>query len=149
MSVRSLDQVVGRDGDRQPFQKTLLSTLRRSLPVGPRTNQMNCQELASRLELMHPDASPHEIARMCLLILNSVNDPSPLQNEESLKTACRAASFRLDAAADQHAAMSEELEGLCADGPIRFSPDQIWILLRAVKVQSQLLELYTEYPALV
>jgi len=86
---------------------------------------------------------------MCLLILTATKDSSTLYNDETLRAAWRAASFRLDAAADQHAAMSDELEGLCADGPVRFSPDQIWILLRAVKVQSQLLELYTEIPALV
>ena len=110
---------------------------------------MNCQELANRLALLYPKTTPHEIARMCLLILTSAKNPLTLQSDEALKTAWRAASFRLDAAADQHAAMTAELEGLCADGPIRFSPEQIWILLRAVKVQSQLLELYTEIPALV
>jgi hypothetical protein len=44
--------------------------------------------------------------------------------------------------------MSEELETLFGEGPVRFSADQIWTLLRAVKVQSQLLELYAGTPAL-
>ena len=110
---------------------------------------MTCQELAEKLAYMQPDASSTDIARFCLLILNSTNDSSLLDDEDNLRAAWRAASFRLEAAADQHAAMSSELECLCQDGPIRFSPDQIWTLLRAVKVQNQLLELYTELPALV
>lgn len=108
---------------------------------------MNCQELAIKLAQMQPEGSPTDIARMCLLILNSTKDLESLSDDDSLRDACRAANFRLEAAADQHAAMAVELEGLCCDGPIRFSPDQIWTLLRAVKVQSQLLELYTEAPA--
>jgi hypothetical protein len=111
--------------------------------------KMNCQELATKLAELQPEGSPTDIARLCLLVLNSTKDIDSLQDENRLREACRVASFRLEAAADQHSAMANELEGLCSDGPIRFSPDQIWTLLRAVKVQSQLLELYTETPAFV
>lgn len=111
--------------------------------------KMNCQELATKLAELQPEGSPTDIARLCLLVLNSTKDIDTLHDEERLREACRAASFRLEAAADQHGAMANELENLCGDGPIRFSPDQIWTLLRAVKVQSQLLELYTETPAFV
>jgi hypothetical protein len=107
---------------------------------------MNCQELAGKLAELQPQASPADIARLCLLILNSAKDPSVLRDEESAIAAWRTACFRLEAAADQYAAMSSELGELCQDGPVRFSPDQIWTLLRAVKVQNQLLELYTEAP---
>lgn len=110
---------------------------------------MTCQELAEKLARIQPDASSADIARLCLLILNAATDDAILDDDETLLTARRAANFRLQAAADQHAAMSDELAELCKDGPVRFSPDQIWTLLRAVKVQSQLLELYTETPALV
>ena len=50
--------------------------------------------------------------------------------------------LRLQAATDQHAAMTEELESLARSDPQRFTPDQIWILIRAIKVQSQILQLY-------
>jgi len=110
---------------------------------------MNCEQLANRLGFFHPQASPTDIARLCLLILNACENEALLRDDEYLRTASRAAGFRLEAAADQHSAMSQELEKLCEDGPVRFSPDQIWTLLRAVKVQSQLLELYTASPALV
>jgi len=108
---------------------------------------MTCEQLAHELASIQPQASSVDIARLCLLILNSCDDESQLHDEAYLRTACRAAGFRLEAVADQHSAMSCELDLLCQDGPVRFSPDQIWVLLRAVKVQSQLLELYTGRPA--
>ncbi len=110
---------------------------------------MNCQELAAKLSVWQPDRSPTEIARLCLMIFTAVEDPSTLSEEAVLREAWRTVRFRMDAAADQHAAMAIELEQLCHDGPVRFSPDQIWTLLRAVKIQSQVLELYTDTPALV
>jgi hypothetical protein len=121
----------------------------RAFDARPLGTVMTCEQLAGRLAKLHPDASAIDIARLSLLILNACDDSSLLRDEEFLQTACRAASFRLEAVADQHLAMSCELELLCQDGPVRFSPDQIWTLLRAVKVQSQLLELYTQSPALV
>ena len=45
-------------------------------------------------------------------------------------------------------AVAAELDAICIDGPVQFRPDQLWTLLRAVKVQSQILELYTDQPAL-
>jgi hypothetical protein len=38
--------------------------------------------------------------------------------------------------------MTEELETLARSDPQRFTPDQIWVLIRAIKVQSQILQLY-------
>ena len=59
-----------------------------------------------------------------------------------LTQAWREAGLRLQAATDQHAAMTEELESLARSDPRRFTPDQIWVLIRAIKVQSQILQLY-------
>jgi hypothetical protein len=50
--------------------------------------------------------------------------------------------LRLQAATDQHAAMTEELESLARSDPRKFTPEQIWVLIRAIKVQSQILQLY-------
>jgi len=111
-------------------------------------NVMTCEILAGRLAALQPELSATDVARLCLLILNSCVDVSELSDDASLKSAVRAANFRLEAVADQHSAMAEELDAMCVDGPVRFSPDQIWTLLRAVKVQSQLLELYTNTPAM-
>jgi hypothetical protein len=51
-------------------------------------------------------------------------------------------------ATDQHAAMTEELEELAASDPKSFNQDQIWILIRAIKVQSQVLQMYVGHALL-
>lgn len=110
---------------------------------------MTCHELAERLALLRPDLPPAEIARMCLLLLGSGSDLADFDDDGRLILAWRAATFRLEVATDQYAAVAEELESIATNGPIVFSPDQLWTLLRAVKVQGQLLDLYTENVALV
>jgi hypothetical protein len=56
--------------------------------------------------------------------------------------------LKLQAATDQHAAMTSELESLAASDPQHFQPEQIWILIRAIRVQSQILQLYVGHPVL-
>ena len=109
---------------------------------------MTCHELAKRLAELQPDLGPVDVARLCLMILSNCDDMDRLQDEQALMAIWKSSMFRLEAASDQHAAVASELDAMCGEGPIRFSPDQLWILLRAVKVQSQILELYTDQPAL-
>lgn len=109
---------------------------------------INCQQLAGRLRELYPEYTEAEIAQLCLLIYRTLTPASRLESSAQVHQAARAAQFRLDAVADQHTAMTEELTELFGDGPLRFSADQIWTLLRAVKVQNQLLELYVGLPSL-
>ena len=109
---------------------------------------MTCHELAQRLHHLQPDLAPIDVARLSLMILSQCDDLGQLSDEKSLLSAWKNATFRLEAASDQHAAVAEELDAICGDGPVEFTPDQLWVLLRAVKVQSQILELYTDEPAL-
>lgn len=103
---------------------------------------MNCHELAERIQRLEPDADTRDIARLCLLLSNQVEDVGALQDEQLLSAAWSEMGLRLQAATDQHAAMTEELENLANSDPQKFSPEQIWILVRAIKVQSQILQLY-------
>ena len=103
---------------------------------------MNCQDLASRIQRLQPDAAARDVARLCLLLANATDDVSKLSDDQILTTAWREMGLRLQAATDQHAAMTEELESLAKSDPRRFTPDQIWVLIRAIKVQSQILQLY-------
>ena len=103
-----------------------------------------CHHLAERISQLDPELSPTCVARLCLLMLSEAKDLDELESEEGLRSAWKHASFRLEAATDQYAAVSQELEEMCDSGPIQFTPDQLWVLLRAVKVQSQILELYTD-----
>lgn len=109
---------------------------------------MTCTELAARIEQLQPDASPRDVARLCLLLTNFVDELQSLDDEQALAEAWNEMGIRLQAATDQHAAMTEELEALAGSDPERFSMDQIWVLIRAIKVQSQVLQLYVGLPAL-
>ena len=109
---------------------------------------MTCHDLVKRLSELQPELSQADIARLALMIFTQCPDPSGLSDDAVLMSAWKNATFRLEAASDQHAAVAEELDSMCSDGPVQFSPDQLWVLLRAVKVQSQILELYTDQPAL-
>lgn len=103
---------------------------------------MTCHELAKRLSELKPELSAIDVARLCLMIL-SQTEGDDLRDDAELLSAWQHASFRLEAASDQHAAVADELAAACDDNPHGFNQDQLWILLRAVKVQSQVLELYT------
>ena len=105
---------------------------------------MNCHEIVQRLAAISPDLSQVELARLTLMILVQTEDSSRLQDDQALIHAWKSATFRLESASDQHAAVANELDRMCNDGPVQFTPDQLWVLLRAMKVQSQDLELYTE-----
>jgi len=107
---------------------------------------MTCQELADRVQRLQPEASARDVARVCLLLSNSVDDVSKLDDDDLLTAAWREAGLRLEAATDQHAAMTEELESLARSDPRQFTPEQIWILIRAIKVQGQILQLYVGEP---
>ncbi|NQT40242.1 MAG: hypothetical protein HQ581_22305 [Planctomycetes bacterium] len=107
---------------------------------------MNCQELAARIEEMQPSALPRDVARLCLLLTNYIDDIDDLSGEDALSAAWREMGIRLEAATDQHAAMTDDLEVLAQRNPGEFTLDQVWTLIRAIKVQSQILQLYIGSP---
>lgn len=109
---------------------------------------MNCQLLAANIEKLQPEADPRDVARLCLLLTNFVDDVEALSDENALTTAWQEMGLRLQAATDQHAAMTDELEKLASSDPKQFTQDQIWVLIRAIKVQSQVLQLYVGSPPL-
>lgn len=113
-------------------------------PPEPPTNNaiMRCQELARRIESLQPQAETRDVARLCLLLSNWTEDVDQFEDHETLAKAWKELNLRVQATADQHAAMTEELENLAKSDPKRFSSEQIWILIRAIKVQSQILQLY-------
>jgi hypothetical protein len=110
------------------------------------TDMMKCTELAQRIEQIQPKAPPQDVARLCLLLANEVNDLDGLRDRVALLDAWKRMGLQLQLATDQHAAMTQELEDLARSNPESFSQDQIWILIRAIKVQSQVLQMYVGHP---
>ena len=109
---------------------------------------MNCQDLAKQIQELQPEASIQDVARLCLLLSNSSESPQDYTDHEKLKSAWQEVGLKLQAATDQHAAMTQELEELANSDPEKFTRDQIWILIRAIKVQSQVLQMYVGHPIL-
>lgn len=109
---------------------------------------MTCHELAQRIEQIEPSASARDVARLCLLLTNNHPNADALANQEALRGACQQTSLMLQVATDQHAAMTQDLEELAASDPEKYSPEQVWVLIRAIKVQSQALQLYVGQPML-
>lgn len=109
---------------------------------------MNCQELAQRIQKLQPEASTQDVARLCLLLANQAEQLSEFADGAKLQSAWKETGLKLQAATDQHAAMTQELEALANSDPEQFTRDQIWILIRAIKVQSQVLQMYVGQPLL-
>ena len=109
---------------------------------------MTCTELAEQIERLQPNATPQDVARLCLLLTNTVDELEDLRDQRALQDAWKRTGLKLQVATDQHAAMTEELEVLAASDPDRFTQDQIWVLIRAIKVQSQVLQMYVGHALL-
>lgn len=124
--TRAFDRRESLDGDQRSFSSSI----------------MNCTDLAERIERLQPDATPKDVARLCLLLSNTVESVETFENEDRLATAWKEMGLKLQVATDQHAAMTQELEDLARSDPRKFTPDQIWVLIRAIKVQSQILQFY-------
>ena len=109
---------------------------------------MNCQSLAENIQKLQPQASTQDVARLCLLLANDSDELDEFQEVDKLRSAWNQIGMKLQAATDQHAAMTQELEDLANSDPEKFSRDQIWVLIRAIKVQSQVLQMYVGQPLL-
>lgn len=103
---------------------------------------MKCSALAAKIESIYPNADPLEVARMTALICSSVKDRSRLNDRQAFLDAWQEATIRIQAATDQHAAVAAEMSELAGFDPRSITTDQAWILIRAIKVQTQLLKCY-------
>ncbi len=109
---------------------------------------MNCQKLARQVEELEPHASTQDVARLCLLLANNYAADDVLEDADAMRSAWQDACLKLQFATDQHAAMTQELEELASSDPEKYTRDQVWVLIRAIKVQSQVLQLYVGQPVL-
>ena len=109
---------------------------------------MTCDELAERIQELEPHASAKDVARVCLLLANNNGNLDQLRDVAHLQRAWQETGLKLQAATDQHAAMTQELEDLANSDPEKYSQEQVWVLIRAIKVQSQVLQLYVGEAAL-
>ncbi len=109
---------------------------------------MKFSEIARKIEQKHPNADTLEVVRIATLMSTQVCDLEQLRNDEYFTDMWDEINLRLHAATDQHEAVTDELEQLASSDPKQFTQDQIWVLIRAIKVQSQVLRMYIGDPSL-
>lgn len=107
---------------------------------------MQIYELIDRLSVLCQHSSDFamsesELLRLAFLISLRVDDLNEL-DDDSLDYHFRNVVTDLQAATEQHAAISDELDQLASTQPCEFSPDHVWTLVRAIKVQSRFLQMY-------
>ena len=99
-------------------------------------------QLVQQLQALDPALSLADLFRVGHLLTVHA-DPQQLNNPEYIKATWLEISWRLQAAADQQAAVSEELDAMASTDPQKFQPAQVWTLIKAIKVLSQTLEFYS------
>ncbi len=105
---------------------------------------MRLCELVAEIERFQPEAEPSTVARMAMLLALSNVNLDELRRRDEFERQYHEIENRIRASMDQHAAVAEELDTLASSDPCEFSPDHLWTLIRAIKVQSQILSLYLD-----
>jgi hypothetical protein len=111
--------------------------------VAPDSVQTTAGALLQQLIALDSDLSLNDLFRVGFLLTQHA-DPTRLSDAHYLKEVWIELTLRLQAAADQQAAVTEELEAIANTDPQKFTPQQIWTLIKAIKVLSQTLEFYSK-----
>ena len=104
---------------------------------------MTALELVEAVAGLRPDADPQEQLRLALLAANQGCLKSPSADAVALENRLGEVEMHMQVAADQHAAMLDEIASLAAGEVCEFQPQNIWTLIRALRVQGQILDAST------
>ncbi len=109
----------------------------------PSGNSMRLAQLIEQLHQHLPTLSERQIA--CLAMLYCDRDPNlvSLQGASEFSRTVDEIQLRMQSIDDQHAAVASELDELASSQPCEFEPKHVWTLIRAIKVQSQFVEMLT------
>ncbi|MCA9191375.1 MAG: hypothetical protein KDB03_06430 [Planctomycetales bacterium] len=102
---------------------------------------MNANELLLTIRRLRPNYCESELLRLALLVSFQLPH-TPVSDDQDLDRLCQEVSWQLSAACDQHAAVAEEIDQLAAESATEYQAEHLWTLVRALKVQSQLLNFY-------
>ena len=104
---------------------------------------MRLTQLIERLHQQLPTMSERQIA--CLAMLYCDRDPhlNSLQEAVEFSRLVDDIQLRMQSIDDQHAAVVSELDELASSQPCEFEPKHVWTLIRAIKVQSQFVDMLT------
>jgi hypothetical protein len=106
---------------------------------------MNAEHLVHEVQALMPNATRSEVLQVACLV-GVETEAGNHQGAAGLPQLVDDVRLRWKAAFDQFSAVSNEMYAIGRFDPCKFSPQQLWALLRSIKVQSQLLQLYTGRP---
>ncbi|XZE44627.1 hypothetical protein SH467x_004240 [Pirellulaceae bacterium SH467] len=104
------------------------------------SNEMILQAISSELPALEPRL---QLAVAMMLRQESLgqNGVSDATLDGPIRCQIQSAYLRLQSLIDQQSAVAQELDQLATSSPCEFEPNQIWILIRAIKAQSRLVDL--------
>ena len=100
------------------------------------------KELYEQIDRLFPQAEYGLKAQLCLFTYRAKDEESPNLSEAELAELCKQFRIKLEHTSDQYAAVTCELQEMAESDPSKFGRDQIWTMLRAIKIQDQLLKLH-------
>jgi hypothetical protein len=103
---------------------------------------VDAQKLVGAVAELRPDQPATEHLRIALLLSTQQPDLAASLEACELERLCTDVAIQLSAASDQHAAVAGELDSLALTTPCEFTADHLWSLIRALKVQGRILDLY-------
>lgn len=103
---------------------------------------MDTTRLLQQIHKALPEASPADAFRTAMLLCHAVEHIDELADMATFERLMQNCSLQMAIHEDQHAAIADDLDSLASTEPCQFSVQHLWTLIRAIKVQSQLLAFY-------
>ena len=104
---------------------------------------MAISELIEQLRQQLPKASHRRVACLAMLICDRDPELACLANNNEFVDLLEEIQLRMQSIDDQHAAVANELDQLALTQPCEFEPKHVWTLIRAIKAQSQFVDMFT------
>lgn len=89
-----------------------------------------------------PGAPAAEVFRMAMLLCHAAPAVEALSDDQLRAKLLSDIRLQIAMHEDQHSAIASELDSLASTEPCEFNANHLWTLIRAIKVQSQLLNFY-------
>lgn len=103
---------------------------------------MEPMRLLQEVQTRMPYVPAAEAFRTAMLLCHSGKAEAALEDPQLFDRLSQELQLQLAMHEDQHAAIAEDLDNLASTEPCQFNVQHLWSLVRAIKVQSQLLAFY-------
>ena len=104
---------------------------------------MRLSQLIEQLQKKLPKTCDRQIACFAMLLCDRDPKLECLANKSEFSSLLDDIHLRMQSIDDQHAAVAIELDQLALTEPCEFEPKHVWTLIRAIKVQSQFVDMLT------